>query len=181
MGDRDAKNLDRQLGRHLGKHLRAAYFGGSFSETNLEALLADVTHAEATARPYGANSIAALCSHVHFYVRGVLSVMRGEPLDTSDAASWAEQPPADEAEWRGRVAKLLAEGTACAEALGQLGNEAVWGYFADPKYSSVFTNVYGITEHLYYHIGQMMLLKRVLRGRRDGLDSAQAAKSADRA
>jgi len=153
------------LAKHLSSHLRAAFDGGSFSETNFADLLGDLTLTEALAKPIGRNSAAALTYHTHFYVLGVLNVLRGLALDTSDGASWQTPDFESEASWRAFVEELLNTGRACADALSKLSDEQVWSYFADPKYSSVFTNVYGITEHLYYHLGQLSLIKRALRAK----------------
>ena len=150
------------LPQHLGKHFRQAYTGGSFSERNLREELSDMPLSVARRTTPGGNSVLALVYHLHFYVRGVASVLAGGPLDTDDAASWATPAVTTEEAWRALVDEVLREGEVLAKALEALPEEGVWAPFHDPRYSSVFTNAMGVLEHVYYHLGQIVIVKRAI-------------------
>lgn len=149
------------LAQHFGKHYRAAFAGGNWSDNSLRQHLEGLPLAEATRRHGAANSIAAIAYHLHYFVNGVLNVLTGQPLDTRDAPSWETPAFATQAEWDAFVARLLADGEAVAAAFEALPEEGMWLPFHDPKYSSVFTNGLGILEHTYYHLGQVAVLRRV--------------------
>ena len=148
------------LAQHLGKHFRQAYFGGSFTERNLREELSDMPLAVAQRRTAGGNSVVALVYHLHFYVRGVASVLGGGPLDTRDAASWQTPAIDTEDEWRAFVTQVLAEGEAFAKTLEALPEEELWKPFYRPTNAPTLTNALGVLEHVYYHLGQVVLLAR---------------------
>ena len=146
------------LPQHLGHHFRQAYFGGSFSERHLAGELREMPLAQAGRRVNDGNSVLAIVFHLHFYVRGVASVLAGGPLDTRDHASW-ETPVVDtEAAWRQFVEEVLAEGEVLAKALEGLDEEAIWQPFYRPTNRPTLTNALGVLEHVYYHLGQIVLL-----------------------
>lgn len=35
--------------------------------------------------------------------------------------------------------------------------------FADPKYGNYYRNLHGIIEHTHYHLGQIVLIKKLLK------------------
>ena len=148
------------LAQHLGKHFRQAYFGGSFSERNLRDELAGMSLPAARRTTAGGNSVVALVYHLHFYVRGVASVLAGGPLDTRDEASWETPDFQTEAAWRAFVTRTLEEGEAFAKTLEALPEEELWKPFYSSANAPTLTNALGILEHVYYHLGQVVLLGR---------------------
>ena len=148
------------LPQHLGHHFRQAYFGGSFSERHLAGELRDLSLAQARRSVNGGNSVLAIVYHLHFYVRGVASVLQGGPLDMRDGASWETPAVETEEEWRGFVAEVLAEGEVLAKALEALDEDAAWAPFYRPANAPVLTNALGVLEHVYYHLGQIVLIGR---------------------
>ena len=146
------------LPQHLGKHFRHAYFGGSFSERHLAGELRGTALAQARRSVNGGNSVLAIVYHLHFYVRGVASVLRGDRLDTRDGASWETPVVETDEAWQALVEEVLAEGEVLAKALEGLGEEAVWSPFYSAGNAPVFTNVLGVLEHVYYHLGQIVLI-----------------------
>lgn len=50
-----------------------------------------------------------------------------------------------------------------AALLEKSDNEVLYGFFGNEKYGSTFKNVFGIIEHLNYHLGQIVLIKKHLR------------------
>ena len=148
------------LAQHLGKHFRQAYFGGSFTERNLRDELSAIPLAAARRTTAGGNSVIAIVYHLHFYVRGVAGVLGGGPVDTRDRASW-ETPAIDtEGDWRAFVTEVLTEGEAFAKTLEALPDEELWKPFYRPTNAATLTNALGILEHVYYHLGQVVLLAR---------------------
>ncbi len=47
--------------------------------------------------------------------------------------------------------------------IAQLPEGKLWEDFADKKYGSYYRNLQGIIEHTHYHLGQIVLIKKMLR------------------
>jgi uncharacterized damage-inducible protein DinB len=149
---------------HLAKHLRDVHFGGNWCCVNLKDLLADVSWQEATAQVYGLNSIATLTFHIGYYIEGVLDVLRGNPLTIKDKFSFEHPAIQTEADWQAMVDRSLQTAELFAQAIEQLPDSQLWEDFSEGKYGNYYRNLNGIIEHTHYHLGQIALLKKVLRG-----------------
>lgn len=150
------------LSTTLARHFRQAYTGGSFSERYLEAELRALNHRQANTSLRGANTVAALAYHLHFYVAGMQSALTGGELDTRDGASWETPAIETEEAWRQLIDECLATGEAFAKTLEALPEDALHEPFHAPTNSSTFVNALGVLEHVYYHLGQVVLLRREL-------------------
>lgn len=147
----------------LAKHFREVFFGGNWCTVSLKPILADVSYNEATAEVHSFNSILALTYHMGYYVTVVLRVLRGGPLDAHDKFSFDHPDIASQAEWQQLQENLWAEVEAFAALVEQLPEEKLWQDFTDPKYGIYFRNLLGIIEHTHYHLGQVVLIKKLLR------------------
>jgi len=148
---------------YLAKHLRAVYFGGNWTSVNLQDTLADVTWQEATRQIDDTNTIATLVYHMHYYIREVTKVLEGGPLEAKDKYSFATPDFASADEWQNFCDSLWPEAEAFAKGIEQLSEATLQQDFTDPKYGHYFSNLTGIIEHLHYHLGQIVILKKMLR------------------
>jgi hypothetical protein len=146
----------------LAKHLRDVHFGGNWTTSNLKDTLADVTWQEATANVYSFNTIATLVYHTHYYIDALLRVLKGEPLDAKDAYSFNHPPIQSQDEWNNLLNKTWATAENAALLIEQLPESRLDEYFTDEKYGSYYRNIQGIIEHMHYHLGQIVLIKKLL-------------------
>lgn len=149
----------------IAKHFREVHFGGNWTSVNLKTLLSDVTLEEALTRIDDLNTISVLVFHVNYYVSEVLKVLKGSPLTASDKLSFG--PPVIETEegWTGLVRKTLEDAELFASEIERLDESRLFEDFTDPKYSNYYRNIHGIIEHTHYHLGQISLIKKMLRFR----------------
>jgi hypothetical protein len=49
-----------------------------------------------------------------------------------------------------------------ASLIEQLPESRLWENLADEKYGSCYRNIHGIIEHTHYHLGQIVLIKKIL-------------------
>lgn len=146
----------------IATHLRAVYFGGNWTSSNLKDHLADVTWQQATTQVYGLNTIAKLLYHLSYYVREVSKVLQGEPLTASDKYSFTHPPIGSQEDWEEMLNKVWAEAEIFAGLIEQMPESKIWEDFADPKYGNYYRNLQGIIEHIHYHLGQIVLIKKIL-------------------
>lgn len=148
--------------QQIAKHLRDAHFGGNWTDVHLKKVLSDVSWEQATASVYSFNTIAVLVYHMNYYVSPVINVLRGEALRASDKSSF-EMPPIRSAEdWDRLLEKTWADAEALAALIEELPERRLGEIFTDEKYGTYYRNLHGFIEHLHYHMGQIVLIKKIL-------------------
>ncbi len=162
--DEDLKCMSAS--HHLELRFREVLLDGKWiANTNFKDSLADVTLLEANTKLGNLNTIAALIFHVNYYVEGVLEVLKGGDLLIRDAYSFDAPELTDASDWRDRVDRLMQNAEAFAQAIELLPDEQLAEAFVDEKYGTYRRNLEGMIEHCYYHLGQISLLKKLIRAR----------------
>lgn len=151
------------LTSQIAKHLRDVHFGGNWTSVNLKQTLADVDWQEATKKVKSLNTIATLVFHTNYYVAAVTKVLQGEPLNAKDKYSFELPPIQSEEEWQRLLNKTFSDAEIFANLIEQLPDSKLEEDFSDNKYGSYYRNLAGIIEHYHYHLGQIVLIKKILR------------------
>lgn len=146
----------------IAKHLRDVHFGGNWTTVNLRDSLADVTWQQATTQVYSLNTIATLLFHINYYVSEVLKVLEGGPLLASDKYSFDCPPIRSQEDWDQLRNKAWDDAERFAVLLEQLPDSRLGDFFEQEKYGSYYRNMHGLIEHTHYHLGQIVLLKRII-------------------
>ena len=149
--------------QQIAKHFREVHFGGNWTSVNLKALLSDISWQEATTKIADTNTIATLVFHINYYVHHVLGVFNGVPLTASDTFSFDLPPISDEAAWQQLISKSLEEAELFAQQVEILPEAKLTDDFTDAKYGNYYRNIHGIIEHTHYHLGQIALLKKLVK------------------
>lgn len=155
-----------QLTENITKHFRGVYFGGNWTDVNLKGTLNNVTWQEATTQIYGLNTIATLTYHIHYFVRVVLKVLQGGALEGDDKLSFNHPPIDNQAEWEDFLQQVYAEAEEFAALLAELPEERFLENLAGAKYGNYYYNIAGIIEHTHYHLGQILVIKKILAGQK---------------
>ena len=146
----------------LAKHLRDVHFGGNWTSVNLKEQLAGVSWQQATVQIDGFNTIAKLVHHIHYFVDTVRKVLEGGPLDAHDKFSFDHPPIGSKEEWLRFLEKVWATAEACAAAIERSPDERLADDLPGKKYGNYHRNILGIIEHSHYHLGQIVILKKLL-------------------
>lgn len=146
----------------IAKHLRDVFYGGNWTWSNVRAHLEDVSWEQANARVGSLNTIVALTHHIHYYVKAQLSVMRGQELTASDKFSFDHPLIESDASWNEMLAAMFQDVDALAMLIDNLSDETLAADFADAKYGSYYRNLIGMIEHTHYHLGQIVVIKKLL-------------------
>ena len=147
----------------IARHLLQTHEGGNWTEVSVRDTLADVTPAEASTRTLASpNTIAALLRHLTFWNRVMARRALGQPTAIGPANGFDGPDPASEADWQTLQADNLRSAHELAAAIrgvpaGQLAAPIL------PGYSSTYHNLQGAVEHMHYHLGQLVLLKNLVR------------------
>lgn len=146
----------------IAKHLRDVHFGGNWTSVNLKDSLKDVSWEQATTKVYTFNTIATLLYHVNYYIGAVQKVLEGGPLDAKDEYSFNHPPVTSAEDWQQLQDKAWADAAAFANLVEQLPDEQLQQNFTDGKYGNYYRNLQGIIEHMHYHLGQIVLIKKII-------------------
>jgi len=150
------------LTAQIAKHFREVHFGGNWTSSNLKDHLADVTWQQATTQVYSINPIATLVYHINYYVSAVLKVLQGAPLDAKDKYSFDHPSILSQEDWEKLLNKTWTDAENLASLIEQLPESKLWEAFSDEKYGNYYRNFHGIIEHTHYHLGQIVLIKKIL-------------------
>jgi DinB superfamily len=150
------------LSAQIAKHIREIHFGGNWTSVNLKDNLADVSWQQATITVYSFNTIATLVYHINYYVSTVLRVLQGEPLNAHDKYSFDLPPIQSQQDWEKLLNKTWADAENFASLIEQLPDHKLMENFSDEKYGNYYRNLHGIIEHTHYHLGQIVLIKKIL-------------------
>ena len=150
------------LTAQIAKHFRDLHFGGNWTSVNLKQTLADVSWQQATKKVYSLNTIAILVFHINYYVSAVLRVLQGGPLDAHDKYSFDLPPIQNQEDWEKLLNKMWTEAEKFAMLVEKLPESKLGETFSDEKYGNYYRNLHGIIEHTHYHLGQIVLIKKIL-------------------
>lgn len=116
----------------------------------------------------GLNTIAMLTSHIHYYIAGILNVFEGGSLDIRDKFSFDFPPVSSEGQWNKIKSQLWIDAEKFSGYVEKLSDEKLQEAFVDEKYGSYLRNIDAMIEHSYYHLGQIVLLKKIIAGTNNG-------------
>jgi hypothetical protein len=151
-----------KLTEQIANHFREIHFGGNWTSVNLKESLADVNWQQATTQVYSFNTIAALVYHTNYYVSAVLKVLQGEPLNSKDKFSFDHPPIQSQEDWKKLLNKTWEDAENFATLIEQLPESKLGETFTDENYGNYYRNIHGIIEHTHYHLGQIVLIKKIL-------------------
>jgi hypothetical protein len=146
----------------IAKHLRDVHFGGNWTASTLKQHLSDVTWQQATTKIASLNTIVALAYHANYYVRAIIKVLQGGPLDAHDKYSFDHPPISSEEDWQQFLNKTWIDAETLATLIEQLPDTKLEENFLDGKYGTWYRNLAGLIEHTHYHLGQIVLIKKML-------------------
>jgi hypothetical protein len=150
------------LTTQIAKHLREVYFGGNWTFSNLKDQLENLTWQQATTKVYSFNTIVTLVYHSNYYIVAALKVLQGGPLDSKDKYSFDHPPIESQQDWQKLIDKVWADVENFAKLIEQLPEQILFENFADKKYGNYYRNLHGIIEHTHYHLGQIVLIKKIV-------------------
>lgn len=150
------------LPQQVATHFRTFYIGNNWTDVNLKDSLEGVTWQQATTSIFSCNTIAELIYHMNYYVRVVSKVLLGHPLDGHDKDAFNVPPVQSAEDWEQLKRHIFTDAENFAKLIEQLPVEQFDEIFRDEKYGNYYRNIAGITEHNHYHLGQIVLLKKIM-------------------
>lgn len=147
----------------IAAHLQEAFDGNNWSDVNVKDTLDGITFRQAThvtnASP---NTIAALLYHMTFYNKAIKQRLQGIEPEISAANGFDLPPITSEYDWDQLKKNAF-------DAVNQLVNAI--RNFPDKRLTeenpagkgSFYKKLQGVIEHNYYHLGQIVILKNLIK------------------
>jgi hypothetical protein len=153
-----------KLNEQISKQFKDLFISGQWVGTNLnlKAQLDDVNFEMAVTKYGSLNSIAMLAFHINYYLEGVINVFEGGTLDIKDKYSYDMPPISSQEDWDDMKANIFQNAENFVVLVQQMPLSQFNEPFTDEKYGTYLRNLIGMLEHSYYHLGQIVLIKKLL-------------------
>ncbi len=146
----------------IAKQFREIYYGKWVTGTNLKAELSDLTWQQATTKISDLNTIAGLVFHINYYVAGLVQVLKGGTLDIQDKYSFDLPPIESSDDWDMLRNQMWSDAEDFATLVEQMPEEKLKEAFVKEEYGDYRRNLMVIINHSYYHLGQIVIIKKLL-------------------
>jgi len=146
----------------IAKQIHRAFFGENWCGVSLRKAVELITFEQAAHPQPHSHTIAELVFHIGYYFEGVGAVLKGGSLEIKDKFSFDMPSVQSEADWQALLERTWQNAADFTHLVEGLSDEQIAGTFVDEKYGDYYRNLTGLVEHLYYHLGQIVLLKKGL-------------------
>ena len=149
--------------KQIAKRFREVILNGTWvANTNFKHQLSNLDWKIATTEIKSLNTIAILAQHIHYYINGINRVFKGGTLDIRDQFSFDFPAMQSQEDWETFLSRFWSDAETFAAMIEQMPDEKLKQVFVDEKYGTYQRNIDGMIEHSYYHLGQIVLLKKMI-------------------
>jgi len=152
-----------QRNQLLAMRLKEVFLDGKWiANTNYQEQINSITWQQAISQIQNLNSIALLTFHINYYIAGLLQVFNGGKLEISDRYSFDMPEITTENEWIDLKLNFLTNAKAFCDKVADFDDTKLDEVFIEEKYGSYLRNIEAVLEHSYYHLGQVVLIKKMI-------------------
>ncbi len=147
----------------IANRFREVLLSGTWiANTNFKDQLEEMRWEIAVTKIMNLNTIADLVQHVHYYINGINRVFAGGNLDVKDQFSFSFPPIQSQEDWQQVLKKVWIDAETFANYVETFTDEELESVFVDEKYGNYSRNIEGMIEHSYYHLGQIVLIRKLI-------------------
>lgn len=147
----------------IANRFREIILNGTWvANTNYKDQLENLDWEIATTPIKNLNTISILAQHINYYINGINNVFKGGTLDIKDKFSFEFPAINSQEEWETFLNKFWNNTEEFATLVEQMPDEKLDQVFVDEKYGTYKRNIEAMIEHSYYHLGQIVLIKKLL-------------------
>lgn len=153
------------LSKEIARQVREMHFGRNWTGSSLKDQLKDLDWKEATTSLDSLNSISELIFHSNYYIEKTLYALQHGKLEAHDKFSFDLPPINSEKEWQDLLSKVWSEAKEFAARIESIPDEKLWDIMIEEKYGTYYRNFLGIIEHFHYHLGQIAIIRKLLKNK----------------
>jgi hypothetical protein len=157
-------NRKMKITELIAQHLKDVHNGDNWTDVNIEQTLANVSFEEAMMQTAASvNTVATLLHHISFWNRVVAERATGKVPVIGADNGFAMNPLTSEEEWKALQEDNIRSAGELAAAIRLFDEERLILPIL-PGHSSAYKNFQGQVEHVHYHLGQMVMIKKLIKG-----------------
>lgn len=146
----------------LTNRLKEVLIDGQWvSGTNFKKEIENMSWQNATTPVADLNSVAAIVWHIEYYLKGVNNVLEGGTLDIKDKFSFDTPDFKSQTDWENLKVSFYKTCNTYIRLVTKLSKDQLNAPFVDEKYGNYHQNINAMIEHCYYHLGQIVLIKKI--------------------
>lgn len=147
----------------LAQRLEEVLLSGKWiAHTNVQEQLMQTDFSEATQQCGRSNTIGQLAFHLLYYLEGLQRVIDGGPLDIKDRESFNMPAMLSSSDWDALRKRFLQAASQFVQSVEKMDDERLYSDFVEARYGTWQRNLEGVIEHSYYHLGQMVMLRKLI-------------------
>lgn len=151
------------LSNYTAKRFSEVLLNGDWiAGTNFKDQLHNISWEEATKKIGSLNTIAVLTFHINYYIEGILQVLNGNTLEIKDKYSFNAPSISSQKDWDKLRNTLLVNAERFTSKIAHLSDNTLQQIFEQEKYGTYQRNLDAMIEHSYYHLGQIVIIKKML-------------------
>lgn len=146
-----------KLTEAIAEHFYQANYGDNWTDVAVKAVLADTRYEQAVQKRGDANTIAILVHHMDFYNRVVYDrlIEGGKTFEHEDSVRVEIRSQAD---WEALKKRYFEMVDTIHRKILELDESKL---FEKKTANTLYKNLHGLTEHIHYHLGQIVILKKL--------------------
>lgn len=146
----------------IATHLMDVHNGNNWTDVNLSNTLKETSWQQAQqVTPISKNTIAAIVHHISFWNRAVAERASGKKPVIGDDNGFNVHAMQSEQDWENLKADNIRSAEELADAIRQMDTDKLYTAIL-PDHSTAYKNFQGQVEHVHYHLGQIVMLKKYL-------------------
>ncbi len=147
----------------IASHITDCFDGENWTDVNIINTLKDVSWQEAQQHTAASqNTIAALLHHIHYWNGIMMERIKGINPSVPEANGFDAGELKNENDWADLKEKTRESFIQLADGVKNFPEEQLFETSPTGK-SSYYKNFQGIVEHAHYHLGQLVILKKLIK------------------
>ena len=158
-----------KLTKQIAQHIIEVFEGGNWTEVNIKDTLEEVDYKEAsTVTRSSNNTIAALVNHLSFYNDIAMQRLSGNNPVINASNGLDVDEIKNEDDWIKMKEHSMESAHQLAFAVRKFPEEKIFE-LSPNGVATYYKTLHGIVEHAHYHLGQIVLLKKLIRQKKHSL------------
>lgn len=157
-----------KITHEIATHITDCFDGKNWTDINIANTLQDVNWQQAQQQTAASqNTIAALLHHIYYWNGVMMERIKGNNPEVPDANGFDVSELKNENDWNNLKEITHQSFIQLADAVKSFPEEKLSETYAAGK-SSYYKNFQGIVEHAHYHLGQIVILKKLIFNKQEG-------------
>ncbi len=153
-----------KITRLIAQHMKEIYEGNNWTDVSIIETIKNVSWQQAQQKTIGsANSIASLLHHMFYWNGIMMQRLKGSNPSVPETNGFSVGEFNNENDWQKLKEKTHESFIQLASMIEHFPEEKLEETYAEGK-STYYKNFQGIVEHAHYHLGQMVIIKKLING-----------------